>query len=321
MSEKLRLCIIGAGGHSSRNIYPCFRFLKNAEVAANCDLRLDRAKLIAERHGILSSYKDYHEMIEAEEPDGVIVCVNADFHVRSAIEIMEMGYNVYTEKPPAKDAVQCRQVMDVHHRTGKICMTAFKKRYAPAYQRAKKIIDSKDFGKPMLLQFLRTSGGSRPNYITRGEVHAIDLINYFFGKVRIVSAYKHPLNTSAVSLEFVNGAVGTLAFTDNLKGKRKWEQVTLIGDKDVCIKVDNSVEMTAFKEGTPFDGYKPDFSTGSCHSSIEMGFVGELQEFVDCIREERTPRSSIEYSYHAMCIIDAILESLETRQSVSVEDV
>ena len=28
MSDHVRLCMIGAGGHSSRNIYPCFYLLK-----------------------------------------------------------------------------------------------------------------------------------------------------------------------------------------------------------------------------------------------------------------------------------------------------
>ena len=319
MSQTVRLCMISAGGHSSRNVHPCFAFLKGAEVVANCDLDLEKAKGLARRHGIPRSYSDYHEMLESEGPDGVMVCVSDDFHARVGMELMEMGYHVYTEKPPAASLDQCRQVVEVHRRTGKICMTGLKKRYAPAYARAKEIMESEDFGQPMLFQLLRTSGSARSNYILRGQIHVTDLVHYFFGPVRRVTAYKHPLNTSAIALEFANGAVGNLALTDNLKGRRKWEQVTIIGDGSVCIQIDNSVEMIAFKEGKPFAAHKPDFTTGGSHSSVEMGFVGELQEFADCIREGRTPRSSIEFSYHGMCLVEGILKSLETDKAVLLE--
>ncbi len=316
MSKKIRLCMIGAGGHASRNIYPCFRFLKGAEVVANCDLDIEKARLIGRRHGIVQSYHDYHDMLDSERPDGVIVCVGPEFHPVAAIELMELGYAVYTEKPPAPNAEECRKVLETHRRTGKICMTAFKKRYAPAYRKAKEIIDSEEFGQPMILHFLRTSGSSRSIYVLQAGVHATDLIHYFFGPVQRVTAYKQSPTSSAALLGFVNGAVGTLAMTDSLKGNRKWEQVTAIGTGSICIQIDNSVEMVAFREGQPFAAHKADFTTGSSHSSVEMGFAGELQEFVDCIREGRVPLSSIESSYHAMCIVDAIRKSLETGESV-----
>ena len=74
-------------------------------------------------------------MLEREKPDGVVVCVHADFHARVAIEAMEAGFHVYTEKPPALDLAQCREVLATQRRTGRVCMCAFKKRFAPAYIR------------------------------------------------------------------------------------------------------------------------------------------------------------------------------------------
>jgi predicted dehydrogenase len=84
--------------------------LREAEVRANCDLDLEKARLVARRHGILKSYEDFRQMVKAENPDGVIVCVGPDFHARAACELMGMGIHVYTEKPPAVSAAQCREV-------------------------------------------------------------------------------------------------------------------------------------------------------------------------------------------------------------------
>jgi len=49
----------------------------------------------------------------------------------------ERGIPVYTEKPPAATAADALSVARVAAETGTLCTTAFKKRYAVAYARAK----------------------------------------------------------------------------------------------------------------------------------------------------------------------------------------
>jgi predicted dehydrogenase len=88
--------------------------LQNAQVVANSDLDYERADSAGRRYGVERSYTDYHEMLQQEKPDGVIVCVAADFHARTAIELMQAGYHVYTEKAPALDLAQCRQMLQTH---------------------------------------------------------------------------------------------------------------------------------------------------------------------------------------------------------------
>jgi len=37
-NREIKLCVIGAGSHSSANIYPYLYYLKDARVVANADL-------------------------------------------------------------------------------------------------------------------------------------------------------------------------------------------------------------------------------------------------------------------------------------------
>ena len=127
--RNIKLCIIGAGRHSAANIYPYLHHLDNARVVANADLDIEKAKSIASSFGIPNSYEDYREMLEKERPRGVIICVGGEFHARGAIDIMRLGFNVYTEKPPAPSLDMARQVLETKRETGRICMTAFKKRF------------------------------------------------------------------------------------------------------------------------------------------------------------------------------------------------
>jgi predicted dehydrogenase len=325
MAEEIRLCMIGAGRHASKKIYPCFRFLEGARVVANCDLDEERARVQARLHGIPTSYTDYQQMLDTERPNGVLVCVGPDFHAQAAVDLMEQGYNVYTEKPPAVTAEQCRQVLVVQQRTGRLCMTAFKKRYAPAYVKTKAIIQGSDFGEPALLSILRTSGhyrnvdDPRSQYILDSAIHAVDLASYLFGYVASVSAAKKPPANYAVRLQFANGAVGTLSLTDRMSYRRGWEQMTVIGTEGVCVQVDNSVEMLAFKFDRPIAAHKPEFVAGTSHSLIEMGFVPELQAFVEAIACGRQPESNIQESTHTMAIIEAVRRSAESGTVVEVQ--
>jgi predicted dehydrogenase len=319
--------MIGAGGHASRIVYSCFPLLQNAVVVANADLDKDRAISAGRRYGIERSYSDYHEMLAQEKPDGVVICVAADFHARTAIELMEAGYHVYTEKAPALDLAQCRQMLQMQRRTGKVCMTAFKKRFAPAYMKAKNVINSDDFGQPALLTITRTSGqwgGTEDTintYLRENSIHVVDLAAYLFGPVKRVSATGRSVATAVLTLQYENGGIGTVAVTDRMSYQRGWEVVTAVGDGGVCIQVDNSVEMNAVKIDQPIASHKPEFVAGTSLSAIEQGFSGELQAFVDAIRTGTKPDASIEHATHAMAILHAVREAFETEKTVDVEPI
>jgi predicted dehydrogenase len=319
--------MIGAGGHASRIIYSCFPYLNGAQVVANADLDEARATSIARRYGIANSYTDYHQMLEREKPHGVLICVGADFHARTAIELMEAGYHVYTEKPPALDFEQCRQMLQTRRRTGKVCMTAFKKRFAPAYQKTKAVIESEAFGRPSLLTLTRTSGNWREGedsvsvYLRENAIHVVDLMAYLFGPITRVMATSRSIATAAITLDFQNGGIGTLAVTDRMSYARGWEVVTAVGDGGVCIQVDNSVEMSAFKFDQPIAAHKPEFVAGGSLSLVEQGFLGELQAFVDAIQNGTEPDADIAHATHAMAVIKAVKASLNTGTAVEVEDI
>jgi UDP-N-acetylglucosamine 3-dehydrogenase len=320
--SSVRLCMIGAGGHASRNMYPYFYQLRDAVVLANADLDRERANLAARRTGIERSYTDYHEMLRAERPDGVIVCVSSAFHARAAVELMEQGFHVYTEKPSCNTLAEAKAMLQAARRHDRICMTAYKKRFAPAYTRARAIIDSPDFGQPTLLTLLRTRGPHQPTadpsdaYLLQWGCHVVDLVCYLFGNVKTLSAMKTGPSpwAYAISFRFANDAIGTFAVTDRIKG-RNWEHVTLIGSEGVAIQLDNSTELVASKHNQPFAAHRPDWVSGSSLGSVEQGYLGEIQAFVDAIRaradgqKDVSPQANIEQGAHTMAVYETIQRS------------
>lgn len=320
--KEIRLCMIGAGGHATRNVYPCFAKLRGVVVTANADLDLGKARLRARQFGIATSYDDYHEMLDAEKPDGVVVCVSAAFHAAAAAEIMGLGYHVYTEKPPGETLDQCRPVVAARQQTGKICMAALKKRYAPAYVKAKALLNDPRYGETAMISIMRTSGPyhGKEHYLFHSSIHVIDLAVFLGGEIEAVTTVRGPGNTYSLALCYKNGASGSMALTDQMTYKRGWEDVTAITTKGLCVQVDNSVEMLAFHGDQPVGAHKPEFVAGNSHSSVEMGFVPELQDFADCIREGREPVASIQKVSHSMAVIEAAVRSAETGKPENVEE-
>src|SRR3982750_2734620 len=137
----LRLGIIGAGWLSSSRIYPCLHYLP-VQLAAVCDLDRTKAERNARKFGGQAVYTDYRQMLAEAGLDAVIVCVGPEEHHRLAVEIMEAGLPVYTETPPAVTAADARLALEASQRLNKICMTGFKKRFAPAHRKAKAAIDN-----------------------------------------------------------------------------------------------------------------------------------------------------------------------------------
>lgn len=318
MTDNLRLCMIGAGGHSSRRMYPCFHLLRGAAVVANADLDVDRAKRVGQPFGIPRSYNDYRPMLQAEKPDGVLVCVNSTFHAKVAVELLNGGYHVYVEKPSCNTLDEARAMLAASRKQGRVCMTAYKKRFAPAYMKAKAIIDGQAFGRPTLMTLLRTRGPHTPTdtphdaYLLQWGCHVVDLVCYLFGNVVAVTAMKTgpSPHAYAVSFRFANDALGTFAVTDRIKG-RNWEHVSIVGSEGVSIQVENSTEMLAAQHNQPFAAHKPDLVSGSSDGLFEQGYVGEIQAFIDAIRTGEPPEANIEQGAHTMAVYEAIQQSAE----------
>ena len=232
---------------------------------------------------------------------------------------MEAGLPVYTEKPPAVTAEGARRVLETSRRTGKLCVTAFKKRYAPAYAKARAIVESEAFGAPHLLSIDYASGPYRNDpenprswFLLDFGIHIIDITRYLFGEVAEVFAWERERTAYAVSLRFASGAVGTLAMTSHRDYAVSTEKVELTGAQGRMISMSNSVELTYWQDKEIRAWHSPSFSTSGGDSLLETGFQPELAGFVDACRTGAVPPSSIQSGYRTMLLYEAIKRSAES---------
>jgi UDP-N-acetylglucosamine 3-dehydrogenase len=317
-----RIGIIGAGDLATRRIYPYIGAAGGMLVAV-CDIDEEKAKANAERFGARAVYTDFKKMLLNEKLDGVIVCIGPEMHASMAPQIMKAGIPVYTEKPPGPTAADVKKVVEVSRETGVLCMTAFKKRYARCYQRAKKFIESPEFGEKELLSMDYASGpysneSPRWFFLLDFALHIIDLTRFLFGEVSEVYALSRQDHSFAVTLHFGDGALGNLSFTDRRSWTIPTEEVEITGSNGSFITIHNSSSYKLYQKGQPIEFYEPCLSTSAGDSGIETGHLVELQAFFRALAGEERPVSTIEESYKSMILYEAILNSARTGQAIKL---
>jgi predicted dehydrogenase len=322
MSES-RICIIGAGSLSSSRIYP-YIGAAGGQIVGTCDLDLDKAERNTRRFGG-GSYTDYDAMLSVENPDAVIVCIGPQQHAELAIELMQRGLPVYTEKPPAITAAEALQVAHVAADTGMLCVTAFKKRYAKCYERAREWIDAHSPDDRLSLAVKRASGRYANEYNPRSQllldfgIHGIDLISYLFGDVHRVFALSKDCHAYAVSMEFACGAVGSFNLDDGRSFTIPTEEVDISLTGGNWMTIHNSASWRIAEGGKPTEWREPPTFASSGDSGNDTGHLAELVDFIAAVREDRrTSRSSIAESYRSMVLYEAIAQSTASGEVVDV---
>lgn len=316
-----RICIVGAGRLSSRRIYP-YVGAAGAELVGVCDLDREKAERNARRFGG-NVYADMEEMLDAAKPDGVIICIGPEAHATLPQLAFKRGIPVYTEKPPAIDAASALAVARAAKEAGVLCMTAFKKRYSLAADRAREFIGSFPPGDLMSISIDYCSGhyaNKTPHgdYLLDFAIHGIDLISYLAGDAASVFAFTKDHHAYAVSIRFAGGALGVM----NLNDGRAWRvpteeiEITIAGGNfmtihnSACWKITQAEKPTEWREPPTF------ISAGD--SGEDTGHLTEIADFLEAVQQGRTTRSNIYESYKSMVLFEAIHSSAQTGEVVKV---
>ncbi|HZG55925.1 Gfo/Idh/MocA family oxidoreductase [Paenibacillus sp.] len=319
---ELRVCMIGAGQLSTRRIYP-YIGAAGARLVAACDLDEERAVRNTRLFGG-KPYTNYVEMLEAERPDAVIVCIGPQQHYELAIDMMKRGYPVYTEKPPAPTAAQALEMARVSKETGRLCSIAFKKRYNVANNRAKEWIAKFD---PSDLYSISadycsaqySNDSLRRDFLHDFTIHMIDLVSYLFGDASEVFCFSKGKDAYAVSVKFANGAVGSLNFNCGRTFALPTEEVeiTIRGGNFMTIHNSSAWRISENERGVEWREPPTFISAGD--SGNETGHLAELVDFFQAVREGRTTRSNVYESYKSVVLYEAIRDSAATGRVVKVQ--
>ena len=328
--KKTNVCFIGAGLHSTTNIYPA-ALEAGAEIQAIATRSFERSRNALQRLGSEgSAYDDYRSMLEAEECAGVVVVAQPEDHAALVLDCINAGKNVFVEKPLGMSEAEAADIARAAEAAGVQVMVGFMKRYAPIYQKLKELIDGGSLGPARSFQarFAVDSTLFCENdeqFMKFAAIHMIDLVRFLFGEAVEVKGFKNSSKgfiSHSISLKFGTGVVGSLYFSGMTAWTRESENITVTFDEGFAF-ADEINALTIHKsqhhEEQPWQSieeadthYKPSATpmSGAYRDLYLRGFVGEMAHFFECCRSGTTPLSNAQDNVRTMALCDRILDSL-----------
>jgi len=274
--RKARFAVIGAGGIANNQHIPNLVRSPYADLATVCDLEQAKVDQAMKDYPIPKGSTDHREVLADPEIDAVVVATREEAHAPLTIEALNAGKHVYVEKPLADDEESCKPVTDAQQKSGKFVALGFNRRFAPAYVKAKEILNA--HGGPKMIHYrisdefwLRTTKfgfwhepGRR---MIVEDCHIVDLLRWFTDS-EVVSVYAPGprIDEHVINMKFASGAVACIFDSGYCRKdlpKEFLEATAEVG----CVTVEDFVEMNVYG----MDDVEPVFKfPGHTHPKVDM---------------------------------------------------
>jgi predicted dehydrogenase len=316
----IRLGLIGCGEHSeSGHAVPLARYKAanpgQIELAAACDLRLERAQGFCREYGFSAAYGDPGEMLTREKLDGCIAVVPPERISELAIKLLRLGISCVVEKPLGASLDDARALRDVAAATRTLSMVSMNRRFMPFLNRA--IEWTRGQGTLRYVRcILARHARSEPEFLWTTAVHAVDTLRFIAGQVAAFEIHslvglKDATPWYAIDLQFKSGITGRV---DVLPATGMVEETyDLFGDDfhaSVTCPFGPQRGWRCFRDGHLIS---EELATAEVPEDVLNGCYDEAAEFVRALRCKDWPNPSIEEVFPSveLCLSLAKTKSTE----------
>lgn len=183
----LHVAVIGVGGWGKNHA----RVVNNlGALSAVCDMDVKRGTEISEKYNV-NCYTSLDQLLQEEQNlDACFICTPTKSHYELATRIIDKGIHLFVEKPLSFSSKECDNLVELAQNKKIILTAGYIERYNPVVQDVKRIIQSKKYGDPLMMEFHREN--RMPVHITDvgiiydTSVHDIDTAMYLFDSKPIV---------------------------------------------------------------------------------------------------------------------------------------
>lgn len=298
----IKFGIIGCGRISKKH-FDAIINIENVEIAAVCDIDLDKLERFKRLYGIDKGYTNYLDLLNATDIDIVCICAPSGLHARMAIDAMERDKHVILEKPMALKVADAKKIISTQKNTGKSLTVVLQNRLNPPIVFLKENIEK--LGK--ILSMNVSVFWYRPQEYYNDKVHGtremdggalmnqgthyVDMITYLVGeKPKNIFAsggtMAHNMECEDVAsliMEFSDGKIislqaNTFSFPENFEGS-----ITIFFEK-ATIKIGGKAlnEITYWRgnlENEAMKNFPPSVADvyGNGHTAIIKNMVEHLR--------------------------------------------
>lgn len=316
--------IIGAGNFTKMTMMPA---LKNsgAQYKYISSAGGLTAKSLANKYGFEFSTTDYHQILQDEEVDLVLITTRHDAHAQMVKESLQAGKHVFVEKPLAINDEQLEDIRQVYQSLeASLTLTVgFNRRFSPFIRQVKTLLggstDSLNIIATMNAGFIPADvwvqdlqvGGGR---IVGEACHFIDLMVYLTGskvaEVTMSALGKNPTeqtDNAIITLKFENGSQGVINYFANGSKAYAKERIEVYSQGRTLI-VDNFRKLSAY-------GFKGFSSMGG---TLDKGHKDQFKGLIENVKQGKGPLIPFDEIYNTTKASFAALKSLREGTWITV---
>jgi predicted dehydrogenase len=313
----MRVGVIGVGRHASTNLYPNFS-AAGLQPVAICARHLTHAKAAATQWGVPHAFDSAEKMLASVELDGVILCVGPADYPPLIKLCLEAGKPVFCEKPGAPSSAEAADLAALSAKCAVPVVVGYLKRFAPAYHKAREIVQSSQFGPPSLATFTFAMGqgqgfGDLRTYLIDNPVHHLDLARYFLGELSGLEAHVTELRGFGHAIAAIAKASSGAACTFNFCTTASWWQrneYAEIYGQGHAVWIENVDTCTYRPPERPEQVWRPNYTVPAPinASPVTMGFVPELEHFRQVALEKAKNLSDMASAAATLALAERLCE-------------
>ncbi|WP_338749277.1 Gfo/Idh/MocA family protein [Janibacter alittae] len=332
----LRVGVVGVGVMGADHARRVATRIANATLVAIADPDTGRAQGLADAlGGGVRVVADPMELIADDGVDAVLLASPGSVHPEQLLACIERGTPVLCEKPLTMDSDSSLQVIAAERAAGRpLVQVGFMRRFDPEYARLKQLLDSRRWGRTLLLhQTHRNLSVPNPHFrsemIVRDSlVHEVDCARWLLGEeiasVQVISptptshALEGVVDPQVSIFRMASGAVVTNeVFVNSRTGYEvRCEAVAETGSA-IIGRPASGIYTTHVDpdggEGSWGGGIDPDYRT-----RFERAYDIEVQAWVDATRRGGLVGPTSWDGYASTVVCTAGMESLATGRPVEV---
>jgi predicted dehydrogenase len=131
----VRVGVVGCGLVAQAEHLPYLAALRDRfTLAALAEPSATVREALGARYGVSGLYADYRSLLDASGVDALVVCSPAGTHAEVVLAALELGIDVFVEKPMCITLADADAIIAARDRAGKVVQVGTMKRYDPAVE-------------------------------------------------------------------------------------------------------------------------------------------------------------------------------------------
>ncbi len=305
----MKKCVAVVGcGLWGRNIVRNFYNL-NA-LHSVCDLDEENLKMVKELYEDVNTVSDFNEILNNPEIKALCIVTPSHTHFKLVKMALEKGKHVYVEKPISTSANETLILKELAEKMNVKLLVGHLLLYHPAVNRLKMLIAEGVLGEVKYVQSDRLN----INYFKNDRSvmwdlapHDVSMIAHVTGKkpIKVLNAvgacceFENICDITHITIQFEDGVIGHVS--DSWIHPQKRVTLLVRGEKATAI-LDDTIQEGKLKV---FDNKKNSQKDIEVFDYLEIEPLKlECQHFLNCIKNDKTPRSDGENGYTIVKILE-----------------